>query len=68
MLEVIRDLLRRMEIRLGEEEGFVSLIEFADDVIVTDSLSTSKTSPPYLWEEFGTPEANHILWNFWAWV
>lgn len=32
------------------------------------SLSFSKTSPPYTWEEAGIPEANPIKWNKFTWT
>jgi len=71
MIQILQDLIRYREIREFDPDNLLTLVQLSDPFTMTDNMTAGDsfiiTSPPYTWEETGTPEANPIVWNKFVW-
>ena len=71
MIQILQDLIKGREIKEFDPDTFLTFLNLDDSFTMTDSMTAGDafvtSSPPYTWEELGTPEINPIIWNKFTW-
>jgi len=71
MIQILQDLIKGREIKEFDPDTFLTFLNLDDSFTMTDGMTAGDafvtSSPPYTWEELGTPEINPIIWNKFTW-
>ena len=71
MIQILQDLIKAREIKEFDPDTFLTFLNLDDSFTMTDGMTAGDafvtSSPPYTWEELGTPEINPIIWNKFTW-